>query len=146
MIIDLRKIIRLGKSEEEFSFSYSPNEELISIPSAKLQGTVTVNGKVYITGNHSAFIEGEATLTLVGACTRCLENAEHTYAFEFKENVDREDEFSYPLKNDTIELDKIIDDLILMNLPVIFLCKEDCKGLCTVCGANLNEGACKCEK
>ena len=146
MIIDLRKIIRAGKTEEEFSFSYTPDETLISIPSSTLKGTIAVSGKVYITGNHSAFLEGDAKMTLVGECTRCLSSAENTYTFSFEENVDRDVEFSYPLKNDTIELDKIIDDLILTNMPVTFLCKEDCKGLCTRCGANLNEGACKCEK
>lgn len=146
MIIDLRKIIRSGKTEEEFSFEYMPTETLISIPSATLQGTIVVQGNVFVTGNHSVFLEGMAKMTLVGECTRCLSHTENTYSFQFKENVDRDDEFSYPLKNDTIELDKIIDDLILTNMPVAFLCKEDCKGLCARCGANLNEGACKCEK
>jgi uncharacterized protein len=31
-----------------------------------------------------------------------------------------------------------------LNLPVRFLCKEDCKGVCTKCGKNLNEGECEC--
>lgn len=44
----------------------------------------------------------------------------------------------------SIELDKIVRDDILLDLPSKFLCKEDCKGLCSVCGQNLNEGACDC--
>ena len=44
-----------------------------------------------------------------------------------------------------IDLKKIVDDVIIMNTPIVFLCKEDCKGLCPNCGANLNDGGCKCE-
>lgn len=45
-----------------------------------------------------------------------------------------------------IELDDIVRDDILLDLPSKFLCREDCKGLCSVCGKNLNEGACGCSK
>ncbi len=146
MIIDLRKIIRSGKQEEDFSFDYTPKEEIFSIPSATLNGTIKVKVRAYVTGNHSAYLDGTVEFTLSGECTRCLEPAEKDYFFEFKENVDRDDENGYPLVSDCIDLAKIVDDLILTNLPVTFLCKEDCKGLCSVCGANLNNGACKCEK
>ena len=29
--------------------------------------------------------------------------------------------------------------------PFVILCKEDCKGLCPTCGADLNEGPCACD-
>ena len=33
-----------------------------------------------------------------------------------------------------------------MAIPVKILCKEDCKGICSVCGSNLNEGECGCDR
>lgn len=45
----------------------------------------------------------------------------------------------------TVELDEIIFSDILLNLPQKNLCKEDCKGLCRICGKNLNSGECGCE-
>ncbi len=45
-----------------------------------------------------------------------------------------------------IELDDIVRDDILLDLPSKFLCKENCKGLCSVCGKNLNEGTCGCSQ
>lgn len=46
----------------------------------------------------------------------------------------------------TVELDEVVIADILLHLPQKNLCKEDCKGLCPVCGQNLNNGACLCEK
>ena len=61
---------------------------------------------------------------------------------EFNESCGTED--GYPVVNGKIDLSKIADDLIILNTPVAFLCREDCKGLCPTCGANLNDGECKC--
>ncbi len=46
----------------------------------------------------------------------------------------------------TIELDEVVISDILLSLPQKFLCSEDCKGLCSKCGKNLNLGDCGCDK
>lgn len=45
-----------------------------------------------------------------------------------------------------LELDDIVISDILLSLPQKNLCKDDCKGLCQICGKNLNEGNCSCDK
>ena len=45
-----------------------------------------------------------------------------------------------------LELDDIVISDILLSLPQKNLCKGDCKGLCQICGKNLNEGDCSCDK
>jgi uncharacterized protein len=45
-----------------------------------------------------------------------------------------------------IELDPIVREQILLALPAYPVCDEGCKGLCTVCGANLNERECGCDR
>src|SRR6266498_2228354 len=45
-----------------------------------------------------------------------------------------------------IDLDPIVREQILLALPGYPVCKESCKGLCTVCGANLNERECGCDR
>lgn len=45
-----------------------------------------------------------------------------------------------------LELDDIVVSDILLSLPQKNLCKDDCKGLCQICGKNLNEGDCSCDK
>ncbi len=46
----------------------------------------------------------------------------------------------------TLELDEIVISDILLSLPSKNLCRDDCKGLCQICGQNLNEGECSCNK
>ena len=42
--------------------------------------------------------------------------------------------------------DRLVCDEILIQWPLKVLCKEDCKGICSKCGQNLNHGECDCEK
>ena len=46
----------------------------------------------------------------------------------------------------TLELDEVVISDIILHYPQKFLCSEDCKGLCPVCGKNRNEGDCGCER
>ncbi len=86
-------------------------------------------------------------------CDRCGELYDDTLEFEFEEILKKE----APAENqedlspdvifftgNTVSLDEIVYRNIFMALPSKKLCKEDCKGLCPVCGQNLNTGACSC--
>ena len=44
-----------------------------------------------------------------------------------------------------LDVDKMLYSEMLIGWPTKVLCKEDCKGICNVCGQNLNEGTCDCE-
>lgn len=46
----------------------------------------------------------------------------------------------------TIDLDPILREQVLLALPMNLVCRESCRGLCPVCGANLNEGQCECHR
>ena len=94
---------------------------------------------------------------VVGTCDRCLEDAEFDIASEVDEYFlfeapaeeelnDDEDEVDFSLvsDDDTIDLAEPIFAAILLETPYVVLCREDCKGLCPHCGANLNEGYCGC--
>lgn len=146
MILDLRKLKRSGKDWEEFYFEYSPETELIDIPNAKLALPVKVQGTFTISGEHSAIVEGEVVYTIKGECTRCLEQTEREYITEFYEQVEENNPDGYELKNDTVDLSKLVEDAVALSVPVSFLCKEDCKGICVDCGTNLNHAECKCKK
>lgn len=45
-----------------------------------------------------------------------------------------------------LEPDEELRELVMVETPTIFLCKEDCKGLCHYCGADLNQTTCDCEE
>ena len=45
----------------------------------------------------------------------------------------------------TLDVDALIRDELFLHLPMKVLCKEDCRGICPRCGANLNHGTCSCD-
>lgn len=90
---------------------------------------------------------------VVGVCDRCLERAEFDIAAEvdgyylFKEPEclsEDEDEADFELvaADNTIDLSGALISALVMDTPFVVLCSEDCRGLCPVCGANLNEEDC----
>ena len=56
------------------------------------------------------------------------------------------DEDQYTYTGHVLELDDAVRTAVLLELPSRILCKEDCRGLCAQCGANLNVNACSCQK
>lgn len=92
---------------------------------------------------------------VVGTCDRCLERAEFDVAGEVDEYylfeepdeayiADDEDEVDFSLvrADHTIDLTDALSSALIMETPYVVLCREDCLGLCPVCGANLNEEDC----
>ena len=58
--------------------------------------------------------------------------------------LEEADEDTYT--GDEIDLAPFVREQILLSLPDYVLCDPDCKGLCSVCGADLNDGECGCER
>jgi uncharacterized protein len=54
------------------------------------------------------------------------------------------DEETYSGK--VIDLDPVVREQLLLSIPAYPVCRESCKGLCPVCGANLNDGDCGCDR
>lgn len=79
-------------------------------------------------------------------CSRCLKEFVYVADVDFEEEFAQEltEDISYLIEGEYISLDKMILDNILENLPQRFLCKEECRGICPVCGADLNRRSCGC--
>lgn len=99
-------------------------------------------------------ITGEEKLVLRVPCDRCLKPVEVPFVLDFVKNVDLQesveaqtdemDEKNY-IDGYYLDVDKLLYNEILIGWPMKILCDEDCKGICNVCGQNLNEGSCDCE-
>ena len=72
-------------------------------------------------------------------CARCLAEIERDWNGNFLLD------FTVDKQAEAVELDEDIRQEVLLNLPPRVLCKEDCKGICPGCGADLNNEACKCK-
>ena len=86
------------------------------------------------------------------SCDRCLEefdsefsaSAEQMYQLGSGKLDDDEEVEILPADTREINIDKVIQDVFMMSKPIQLLCSESCKGLCAICGINLNEKQCKC--
>jgi uncharacterized protein len=79
-------------------------------------------------------------------CRRCLTevtgNVQAALQELFEQHA-REGE-TYPIEHEHIDLEPLARELLLLELPLAPLCREDCQGLCPTCGADRNESACAC--
>jgi uncharacterized protein len=50
------------------------------------------------------------------------------------------------LEDDKLDIDELLETNFILDMDSRYLCKEDCKGLCSRCGADLNEGSCSCTR
>lgn len=87
-----------------------------------------------------------------GECRRCLVPVGGTLRADVREmyrprpagEAPDEDEETYPLSGELLDLRPLVRDAVLLELPIAPLCRPDCRGLCPTCGADLNEGPCAC--
>lgn len=87
------------------------------------------------------------------SCSRCLSDVEIPINLEIKtvlvkeDNVSWDDEFdSFVIDGNKIDLVNIASYEILQILPMQILCDDECEGLCSSCGINLNYEECNCEE
>ena len=99
-------------------------------------------------------ISGTVDLAASIPCSRCLEEVPTRIHFDIDKefrlensaiNDEEMEDIDYLIGFD-LDVDKLIYGEILVNWPMKVLCKEDCKGICKVCGMNLNKGDCNCQR
>lgn len=89
----------------------------------------------------SFLLTGHLSGLLLLSCSRCLEKYQHRLQLEIEEELLKDE-----LENfEKVDLIKILQENIMLVLPMKHLCSEECRGLCTVCGQNLNEKECNCK-
>ena len=147
MVIDLKEMARRGEVESPFRFEFEPPIDLMIFPDGKFSGGAVIEG-VAERYPDKVYLSGTLTFTVSADCSRCLKPAEKTLIVEFDEEFRPapcadEDVFTY--EKDRINVEPLIEQLILTNMPCAVYCKDDCKGLCPTCGKDLNEGDCGCD-
>ena len=91
-------------------------------------------------------VTGRVRVPWTGECRRCLSPASGVLEVPVRElyTPDGDGEDTYPLVHDDLDLEALVHDAALLELPMAPLCREDCAGLCPWCGANRNEAPCGC--
>ena len=148
MKINLKQLFNITGESKDLSYSISP-DELSEIKGVAFTSPVRVNGRIYNKAD-VVYLDYSVEFTLMNVCDRCLKEFEKSYSFEFSHivvpSVSRDNDEYIVAESESIELNDIAVTDILLQLPTKILCREDCKGLCMVCGCDLNESECNCLK
>jgi len=92
--------------------------------------------------------KGTVTAPWHGVCRRCsapvLGVSEVLVSERFVDERGPEDDEAYLIEDDFVDLAPLVHDAILLDLPLAPLCREDCRGLCPICGIDRNEASCDC--
>jgi uncharacterized protein len=107
-------------------------------------------GKATNTGD-GIILSGTAWASTRAVCDRCLTEFDMKVEVPIFETyyragtaAARQDEDGRTYHGDEVDITPAIEAAIVLSLPIRIICREDCRGLCTDCGANLNEGPCSC--
>lgn len=88
-------------------------------------------------------VTGTAEVALAGECARCLKPVVSHETVDLQElflfpDAEPDDDEASRVEGDFIDLEPVVSDAVVLDLPFIPLCAEDCAGLCSRCGADLN--------
>ncbi len=148
MLLDLKPLFAGSRDflSVEFEMDLSEFEFLGVKP---LPSPVAISGKIV---SRAGIVESDLNCKVeyVGVCDRCLKETVKSYTVNIGrvivvslENEENDDIAVVP--DMQLDLEDFCYPDIVMSLPTKLLCKDSCKGLCSVCGKNLNEGDCGCQ-
>lgn len=145
MFVNFKKLF--GEIEEkrsyDFSFDFS-GEDFIGYTVSK-----PVEGTISFTFAESALIMRLSAKAVISySCAKCLDAAEKTVEISrtvtVRENCLYDEEEALPVdENGNLDVKELVYTELVLEVPPVLLCSEDCKGLCPVCGKKREEG-CTC--
>jgi uncharacterized protein len=154
MIIELD---RLEKGNEKFDLLIKPEDVDLEREDVEIKGDISLRGEAE---RHIAQtdIKGVIAFAADVECTRCLKPVPSSFLFDFEVSYVTPENFSGEREKELLEselatdvsesgridLNDVVREQILLNLPEQTLCKDECKGICPECGVDRNIEDCNC--
>ena len=152
MQLNISKVLNEPNSEFIFESKldisdFEPTEGIVSFPKE-------VDVKLEIKNIlQSVSLTLKVNVLYFTVCDRCAKDITVPIEFEFESAVKvgseleiLDDDILVIDSSDSLDLKELVINVLLMNLPMKTLCSEDCKGLCSDCGIDLNVSECDCKK
>jgi uncharacterized protein len=130
----------------EFPFEYDTISLSADLVLSQLNGTVLVTRTA-----QGLLVQANMEATMTTECSRCLVEfpqlleTDFTELYAFSPNSMTDSGLILP-ENGKINLTPILRDEMMLAIPIKPICRSDCRGLCVVCGENLNETTCEHSK
>lgn len=146
MKINLKQLFSIVGESKDIEYSISENE-LSDVRGCEFSTPVKVKGRIYNKAG-IVYLNYSIDFDLMITCDRCLKELVRAYHFDFDHivvpSISNDNDEYIVADGESIELNEIAVMDLLLQLPTKNLCKDDCKGLCMICGCDLNESECNC--
>lgn len=171
MTINLYDVLSIDGNIKEYEVSFDKTEQTFQGEKLIISGKEAFTLTIQHVSKDVVTIKGKVILKVIRPCARCLEDVECEYIVTIDEKVNAAKKIAYDTSEDilnsaaadntnnsnfedeicyiedcTLDVDRLILDELYTVLPMSVLCKEDCKGICKVCGTNLNKSSCDCDQ
>jgi uncharacterized protein len=145
------------EKDGQFAHTYQPSELSLEDPDLRLIEPAEVRGRIRRKGDEVELI-GSLKTTLETVCARCLKPVVLPFSADFDERFSPSVSWGAEEQHElaagdlnlsifdgtAIDLDQLVREQVVLAKPAQTLCREDCQGLCPVCGADRNTRTCKC--
>ena len=155
MLLQLSEIMNIPEGVKSYNVAIEADSFVVNGCEYSINQKEDVLVKLTNLGQKKVLVELKTKLTLAVPCDRCLEDVpvpisvdtakEIDFSISEEQRTEDLDETSYVTGYD-LDVDRMIYEEVLIGFPMKVLCSEACKGICKVCGANLNEGECGCDR
>ena len=147
MICDVSTIMNTEGAQSPFSgcieaLSLTSDVEVLK---TQLEGSISCTGGVLM-------LEAHVEANVKTVCARCLKDITFPVTFDFSETLvlagqetDADADSVIFFEGKEIDVGEIAVNNLLLNISSKYLCKDDCRGICSKCGKNLNDGDCSCD-
>ena len=151
-------LLSIPAGGQDFERDYAPDELDASAHAFTINEPPHITGRVRPSGK-DFHVTGELKAVVATNCDRCLNDLFIPVHETFKLVYVPADEARSPhgehevnaqeldvvyLVDDEFDVDQLIRDQLELALPTHLLCRQDCRGLCAQCGADLNQAECQC--
>lgn len=157
MKINLYDILSVPAAEKSVEVYLEEQEAVLQGEKIRAYCETPFSVRIKHVQKNEVSVQLEMTASVERSCSRCLESVVKNYTLKLLHMVRTDtgtactdesgeyDEVSY-IEDCTLDVDRLVLDELITVLPPAVLCREDCKGICKVCGANLNRQQCDCDQ
>ena len=155
MLISLSEIMNLPAGVQKRTASYEATDFVRCGVTYPILEKEDVQLEITNLGGRKVKIGTKTQVVLSVPCDRCLteQRVEIPISSEVEVDFNASEEDRVNDLNETgyidgydLDVDRLVYEEILLGFPMKVLCQDDCKGICKVCGANLNQGECGCNR
>lgn len=147
--VDLGQLDREGSTDVEATVA--SDDELWQDTDLEWVDGVKVRLRASYAGTGEVVARGKVEGTLVQQCRRCLERVdtvlEQELTMVFVEDADEDEDggaFPFEVVGEALDLSRAVREELVLAMNPFVVCKPECRGLCPLCGKDLNAGSCDC--